>query len=114
MPVSYREFAAIDKVLRMRSDANRFRVTFAGDQIEVFRRFDADVEDMLATFGIGSRAGEAPRSGSEPLLRFMLEDEEARTYRVEQYTEGEWRLTAEHIGARNLVQQVEKVMKAES
>lgn len=111
MPVSYQEFAAVDKVLRMRSDANRFRATFAGDQIEVFRRFDSDVDDMLATFGIGPRSGSPPQSGSEPLLRMVLQDEQSRTYRVEQYRAGNWQLIADAVAARNLVQQVEFVIR---
>ncbi|KAB8140928.1 hypothetical protein F8S13_22060 [Chloroflexia bacterium SDU3-3] len=103
MPVAYREFAAVDNAVRRRADASSFRVTYTETMIEVFRRFESDVEDMLATFGIGPRSGQPPRSGSLPFLRCVLADEQARAFTVERYADGQWQLVADNVGARSLV-----------
>lgn len=107
MPVAYREFASVDNLLRQRADASSFRATYAENVIEVFRRYDADVADMLATFGIGERAGHAPRSGSVLLLRFELTDEQARLFCIQRMRDGEWHLLAKDVAARDLVRYVD-------
>ena len=104
MPVDYREFASIDKLLRMHADASSFRATYSETAIEVFRRYDADVNDMLATFGIGKRAGQPPQSGSVLVLRFVLTDEQARLFTVQQLHDNAWRDLANDVPARNLAQ----------
>lgn len=111
MPVQYREFAQIDTAVRLGESASHFRVTYGADMIEVFRRLDFDVEDMLATFGIGERSGEPPRSGSQPLLRFLLQDEQTRAYAVELYENGMWRQLAEGVAPRDLLAYVRQFTK---
>ncbi len=102
MPVSYREFAIVDKAVRNRADASSFRATYADETIEVLRRYESDVEDMLATFGVGERSGQPPRSGSMPMLRFVLEDETTRTFIVERFHNAEWQREAAGVAARDL------------
>lgn len=70
-----------------------FRVTRSSELIEVFRRRAFDVDDMLATFGLG--AGGPPQSGSVPLLRFTLASEQPRLFRVERWNNNTWQLVAE-------------------
>lgn len=102
MPVSYREFVIVDKAVRNRADASNLRATYADRTIEVLRRYDSDVEDMLATFGIGERSGQPPRSGSMPMLRFVLEDETTRVFVVERFRDGAWQREAAGVAARDL------------
>ena len=95
MDVQHREFSIVDAAARRRPDAASVRVTYSSDRIEVFKRYDLDVDDMLATFGIGSRSGAAPRSGSAPLVRFVLVDGETRSFSVEAFRDGNWETLAE-------------------
>ena len=106
MPVQHREFLLVDAATRRRSDAASLRATYAGDQIELFRRFEPDVDDMLATFGIGPRSGEQPRSGSAPLLRFVLRDEQVRIFSVERFEDGVWREVAAQARVTELARYV--------
>ncbi|MBC8160971.1 MAG: hypothetical protein H7Z42_07105 [Roseiflexaceae bacterium] len=103
MQITQREFNIIDNATRVRADASSFRASHDGAaRIEVLRRYEPDVADMLASFGIGERSGQAPRSGSAPFLRFTLEDEQRRLFTVERFEHGAWQRLAEGVPVQKL------------
>jgi hypothetical protein len=85
MDVLPRELAAVERVVRLHPRASDLRVSPQDDRIVVYERAGLDVADMLSTFGLRltPEAGGRPKSGFAPVLRFILDDPEQRTFRAE-------------------------------
>ena len=89
------EIAAVEEAVRRHPRARNYRVNVKPDRIEVYESVGPDAEGLLSDLkGIGflPKAKEADlralleRSAKfTPVLRFILQDEEARVYRAERW-----------------------------
>ena len=89
------EIAAVEEAVRRHPRARNYRVNVKPDRIEVYESVGPDAEGLLSDLkGIGflPQAKEADlralleRSAKfTPVLRFILQDEEARVYRAERW-----------------------------
>lgn len=93
MSIESREIAVVDQALRRHPRSNNLRFSVAADQIEVFERRAANVNDLLATFGI-SDPDSPPATGGpvgfRAIVRFVLQNEEKRFFQAERLVAGEW------------------------
>jgi hypothetical protein len=89
------EIAAVEDAVRRHPKARNYRVNVRHDSIEVYESVGPDADGLISDLrGLGfmTRAKEADlraileRSAQfTPVLRFILEDEEARVYRAERW-----------------------------
>jgi hypothetical protein len=89
------EIAAVEEAVRRHPKARSYRVNVKPDRIEVYESMGPDVDGLLSDLqglGFPLKAKEADlravleRSAQfAPVLRFILQDEEARVYRAERW-----------------------------
>jgi hypothetical protein len=89
------EIAAVEEAVHRHPKARNYRVNVRSDRIEIYESVGPDVDGLLFDlkgFGFLPKAKEADlravleRSAQfTPVLRFILQDEEARVYRAERW-----------------------------